>query len=198
MDGTILIPLWLKLSYTLFVAILIPIYFKKYGPGNFLWFSDIALIGTVAVLWLESSLLASTLLIGILIPELIWIIGYISGLLTGKPLLGLADYMFDPSKPVYLRALSLFHLFLPPLLLWLVFRLGYHEDALMMQCLLAWSVLPLTYLLTKPEENVNWVHGLYGERQTKIPPKLYLLLIMAGFPLIIYLPTHLLLMMLFT
>lgn len=191
------IPAELKIAYTLFVAITIPVYYRKYGPGNFLWFSDIALIGTVAALWLESSLLAGTLLIGTLIPEVIWNISFFGGLLTGRPVLGLADYMFDSAKPLYLRALSLFHVFLPPLLLWLVYRLGYDERALALQCLLAWMVLPLSYLLTRPKENINWVRGLFGKPQQKIPATLYLGLTMVGFPLLIYLPTHLLLRALF-
>lgn len=191
------IPAELKIAYSLFVVITIPIYYRKYGPGNFLWFSDIALIGTVAVLWLESSLLAGALLIGTLIPEIVWNISFFGGLLAGRPVLGLADYMFDSAKPPYLRALSLFHVFLPPLLVWLVYRLGYDERALALQCLLAWIVLPLSYLLTRPEENINWVRGLFGKPQQKIPPILYLGLVMIGFPLLIYLPTHLLLRALF-
>lgn len=192
-----LLPMWLKLGYTLFVLFIIPVYFRQYGPGNFLWFSDIALIGTMAALWLESSLLTSALLVGILIPELIWSIGFIAGITAGRPLLGLADYMFDARIPRFLRALSLFHLFLPPLLLCLVYRLGYNDNALILQCLLAWIVLPLSYLLTRPEENINWVRGLFGKPQQKMPPLLYLGLLMIGFPLLIYLPSHLLLRLLF-
>src|SRR5260370_33967266 len=54
------IPLLLKLVVTMFVAVLVPIYWRYYGPGNFLWFSDLALFLTLAALWLESPLLAST------------------------------------------------------------------------------------------------------------------------------------------
>ena len=39
------IPLWLKVACTLFICILVPVYWIQYGPGNFLWFSDIALFG---------------------------------------------------------------------------------------------------------------------------------------------------------
>ena len=65
------IPLWLKLGYTVFVAILVPVYWRYYGAGNFLWFSDLALFITLAAVWLESSLLASTLSVGLL--ELVWL-----------------------------------------------------------------------------------------------------------------------------
>jgi len=38
------IPLGLKIIYTLFVCALVPVYWRQYGPANFLWFSDIALL----------------------------------------------------------------------------------------------------------------------------------------------------------
>jgi len=53
------IPLWLKVVYTGFVAVLVPYYWRTYGPVNFLWFCDIALLVTLAALWLESPLLFS-------------------------------------------------------------------------------------------------------------------------------------------
>ena len=192
-----MIPFWLKVAYTVYVAITLPVYFRKYGPGNFLWFSDIALIVTVAALWLESPLLASMMLIAILLPELLWNISFFAGLLAGRPISGLADYMFESDKPLYLRTLSLFHIFLPVLLLWLVFRLGYDGNALVIQICVAWIVLPLTYRLTDPAENINWVHGPFGQKQARLPPLLYLALLMLAFPLLIYLPAHLFLQALF-
>jgi hypothetical protein len=63
-----LIPLWIKLSYTAFVVVTVAVYSVKYPLWNFLWFSDIALIATVPALWLESSLLASMMLVGVLLP----------------------------------------------------------------------------------------------------------------------------------
>ncbi|MDT8375471.1 MAG: hypothetical protein RQ867_01905 [Mariprofundaceae bacterium] len=192
-----LVPLWLKIAYSAYVAVTLPIYYRKYGPANFLWFSDIALITTVAALWLESPLLASMMAIAILIPELIWNIGFFSGLITGEPALGLANYMFDKEKPVYLRTLSLFHIFLPPLLLWLVYRLGYDENALLAQSAVALVVLPVCYHFTSRRENINWVFGPGTTAQQKISPGLFLLLMMIAFPLLIYLPTHLLLLTVF-
>jgi hypothetical protein len=168
--------------------------YAKYPLWNFLWFSDIALIATVPALWFENSLLASMMLVGVLLPELLWNGAFFVRLLTGSRLFGLTDYMFDPSKPRYLRAISLlFHVFLPFLLLWMVVRLGYHPDALIWQTALAWVVLPLGYRLGDPKvENLNWVFGWTAEPQTRIPPLAYLGLMMVAFPLLIFLPTHLL------
>jgi hypothetical protein len=52
-------------------------------------------------------------------------------------------------------------------------------------------VLPVTYAVVRPQdENINWVRGL-GERETRLSPRTYLVLLMLGFPLLIFLPTHL-------
>jgi hypothetical protein len=194
-----LIPLWLKLAYTAFTAVTVAIYTKKYPLWNFLWFSDIALIATVPALWLENSLLASMMLVGVLLPEVLWNGAFFVRLLTGNRLFGLTDYMFDASKPRYLRAISLvFHVLLPPLLLWMAFRLGYDPRALLAQTALASVVLPLSYWLGEPKvENLNWVFGWTAQQQTRIPPLAYLVLVMIAYPLLIYLPTHLLLQRLF-
>ena len=60
---------------------------------------------------------------------------------AGIKLLGMTDYMFDAQRPIYLRALSLFHGWLPFLLLFLVKRLGYDRRALSLWTLLAWSLM---------------------------------------------------------
>ena len=52
------IPLTVKILYTLFVCILVPTYWRRYGLANFLWFSDLALLLTMVALWLENRLLA--------------------------------------------------------------------------------------------------------------------------------------------
>ena len=60
------IPLWLKLAYTVFMAVLIPIYLRNYGPTNFLYFCDVALIITLVGIWIESPLLVSMCAVGII------------------------------------------------------------------------------------------------------------------------------------
>ncbi|MDX1608841.1 MAG: hypothetical protein R3225_01830 [Halofilum sp. (in: g-proteobacteria)] len=194
-----MIPVWLKLVYTFLAVAILLVYWFRYGPQNYLWFSDIALIGAIPALWLESALLASTLAVGVLLPELLWNLSLLSRLLLGRRLTGMTDYMFEPERPVHLKALSLFHIPLPILLLWLVWALGYDPRALAVMSALAWLVLPLTYAVTDPERNINWVHGPGGEGvvQRRVHPLLYLGGLMVAFPLALYLPSHLLLLMLF-
>ena len=190
--------LWLKIVYTLFICVLVPVYWLRYGPGNFLWFSDIALFLTAVALWLESSLLASMMALSVIVLELVWIVDFLIGLISGSSLIGLSAYMFDSRISLAIRALSLFHIFLPLLLVWLLFRFGYNPRALVAQTLLAWIVLPASYFLTKPSQNINWVYGLGGGQQKWMPAQLYLVLLMLAFPLVLYLPTHFLLKKLFS
>src|SRR6516165_12715400 len=48
------VPVWLKLAYTAFMAVLVPVYLRNYGPTNFLYFCDVALIITLVGIWIES------------------------------------------------------------------------------------------------------------------------------------------------
>ena len=193
METAALIPLWIKVTYTVIVLITVAVYSVKYPLGNFLWFSDIALLVTGAALWLESPLLASMVAVGTLLPEILWNVSFFGQLLTGRRVSGLTDYMFDEGLPRYLRALSLFHVILPALVLWLMVRLGYDERALVAQTVLAWVVLALSYWLTDPKLNVNWVFGWGAKPQHLMPPLVYLALLMVAFPVLIHYPAHLVL-----
>lgn len=193
------ISVWIKLAHTLFVLVLVPVYWIEYGPENFFWASDIALLLTVVALWTERALLASMLAVAILVPDLAWNIDFFFRLTFGVDALQLpgTQYMFNSESPLLLRGLSLFHVFVPVLLLWLIYRLGYERRALIYQTVLAWVVLPATWLLTDPAANINWVRSLGREPQSWMPAPLYLVLLMIAFPLVVYLPTHMLLSRLF-
>ena len=100
------IPLWLKIAYTAFMAVLIPVYTINYGVTNFLWFCDVALIVTLIGLWREDRLLISIASVAIILPQLLWVIDFAYGLATGGgTLISLAAYMFDSDLDIRLRAI---------------------------------------------------------------------------------------------
>ena len=187
-----MIPLGLKILYTLFVCALAPIYLRQYGPANFLWFSDIALLALVPALWLENALLISMMAVAVVFFEALWNADFFFRLATGKSLIGLSAYMFDPKIPLFIRSLSCFHIILPLLLPWALHRLGYDQRAFVFQTVVALVVVPLSYLLSNPQENVNWVYGFGQNPQKMLPAPLFMILLMLLFPLIVYLPSHLL------
>jgi hypothetical protein len=188
------LPLWIKIVYTLFVAVLVPVYLKHYGPANFLWFSDVALLGMVPGLWVESPLIVSTLTVAVALPETLWNLDFFARLLTGRAPLGMATYMFDSSLPRYLRGLSLFHVVLPVLLVGTLLRIGYDSRALLVQTVLGTLLFIICYTLTNPAENINWVFGPGSKPQRRLSPTLYVAMIIVAFPVFVYWPTHVALM----
>ncbi|MHB8523471.1 MAG: hypothetical protein ACYDH9_22310, partial [Limisphaerales bacterium] len=82
------IPSWLKLAYTGFMAVLIPVYWSNYGPTNFLYFCDVALLLTLVGIWTGNRLLISMSAVGILVPQALWVIDF-AAQLTGHKLTGM-------------------------------------------------------------------------------------------------------------
>ncbi len=180
---------------TLFLGIFVMFYWIHRGPSNLLWFSDIALIAVVVSLWSEKSLPASSLATGVLFFELAWSFDFFTRLLLGQHLFGLnaTEYMFSDTLPVVIRLLSLLlHLLLPLSLIYILYKLGYDRRGLMVQTLLAWIILPVCYFFTDPERNINWVFGIGGQ-QNWVSAPVYLICGMLILPLLVYLPTHLVL-----
>lgn len=197
------VPLWLKLAYTAFIAVLVPTYWWNYGPTNFLYFCDVALLLVLIGIWRESALLISMAGIGILAPQALWVADFVVGLCGGH-LTGMTDYMFNHDRSLFLRGLSLFHGWLPFLIVFLVWRLGYDHGAFARWTVLAWALLLVCYfLLPGPRAdaagiatpvNINYVRGMSDTvAQTWMPPPAWLGILLAGLPLLIYLPTHLVL-----
>ena len=197
------LPPALKLGYTAFLAVLVPVYWWKYGPTNFLYFCDLALFLTLIGLWREDPLLVSLPAVGILLPQGLWCLDFAAEA-TGHRLTGMTTYMFDAHRPLFLRGLSLFHGWLPFLLFYLVRQLGYDRRALPLWTGLASAACLISYFFLpgpSPEHaaaaapcNVNYVRGMSDTTpQTWLPADVYLGVWMAGLFVAVYLPTHLLL-----
>ena len=186
-----------KVAYTLFVLLVVVIWWRHYSWRNFLWFSDIAFIGAVPALWLESAALASVLAVAVLLPEILWNVDFVARLLLRRRITGLTDYMFEPERSRLLRGLSLFHVPLPLVLLWMVREYGYDARAGLAGALvLAAVVLPWSRAVSTPERNINWTYGL-GPRRSALPPSIYVALLYAAFVVLVFLPTHVLLQTLY-
>lgn len=201
------IPLWVKLPYTAFVAVLVVIYWRDYGPTNFLYYCDVALLMALVAVWTEDALMASAPAVGILIPQALWMADFLSTA-VGFPLVGMTGYMFDANKPLFTRGLSFFHFWLPIFLVYLLYRLGYDRRGFWMWTACAWVLMPVCYFLMPPPPplesnpnlpvNINYVYGMDdAQAQTWMHPLAWLGLLMVGLPLLVFLPTHLILTRLF-
>jgi len=186
------IPFWIKACFTGFVFLLAHSSCKYFTVADLCSFSSLAVIATLAALWLESSLLASMAASAMLL-DIVWSIDLAGQLLLGSQLLGLSSYLDDDSIPGLVRMLFLHHLWLPPFQLWLIYRLKYDTQAWAVQTMIGWCLLLGCYFLTDPQRNINWVFGP-GSPQSSVPGELYLFACLGAWSMGIFLPTHLVLM----
>jgi len=195
------IPIWVTATYSAFVAVLVPFYWVTYGPWNFLYFCDIALLVTTLALWIESPLLISMQSVAIVAPQMLWVIDLLCRIFFGVHVIGVTAYMVDASIPWFLRVLSLFHGWLPFFLLCLLSRLGYDRRALALQSVVSIFVVLVSYLFAPgpppPSDhphravNINYVYGFDDRHpQTWMAPQLWVLVLMAFQVIVIYVPTH--------
>ncbi len=187
------LPLALKLAYTGWFLVWVPVYWIENGPANFLWLCDIANFVVAAAIWLESPLLFSSQAVSVLLIQLAWMVDVGTRLVAGFHPIGGTEYMFDPATSTAVRVLSLFHVFMPVLLLYALWRLGYDRRGWRLQTLVCWVVLPLSFGVGEPEANLNWLWAPFGVEQVWLPPLAFLGVCMLAYPLILYLPTHALL-----
>jgi hypothetical protein len=198
------IPLWFKLLYTGFCAVLVPTYMHAYGPTNFLYFCDTALLTTLVAIWLESPLLVSAPAVGILLPQALWAVDFL-GSAVGLPVTGMTAYMFDAKLPLFTRGLSFFHFWLPFVLAWLVWRLGYDRRAFAVWTGAAWVLLFVCYFFMPAPPppagnpnlpvNIDYVYGLSdAAAQTWMPAPMWFALMLIALPTVIFYPTHRLLL----
>ena len=186
------LPLWLKVVWTAWLVVWAPLYWRQYGAQNFLFFCDIGNVLIGIGLWLESALIFSWVACGLLLFQTLYTADLMGALLLGSHVVGGTEYMFDPGLPLLVRLLSLFHVAMPPLLLWAIRRLGYDSRGWIFQTATAWIAVPINYFW-RAEKDVNWARGLFFHEQQAIPGWLYLLLYLIIVPSLIYFPTHLLL-----
>ncbi len=153
---------------------------------------------------LESSLLLSIPAVGIILPQFLWV----ADLISGARITMMTSYMFDSNSPLFGRGLSAFHGWLPFLLIWGVWRLGYDRRAFVIWPSLSTAVLLICYFFAPVPPapasnpnlavNINFVHGLgYEKPQTLLHPWLWLTALIVGYPIMFYLPCHLALRTLF-
>jgi hypothetical protein len=195
------VPLPVKLIYSAFVALVVPLYWVTYSPWNFLYLCDVALLVTVVAIWRESPLLVSTQALAIVLMQTLWVIDLLFRL-AGVEITGVTSYMLNDNIPVLLRALSLFHGWLPIFLLWLLSRLGYDRRALPIQSAATIVILLICYFFAPAPPppasnpnlavNINYVYGFSDQQhQTLMPPGSWVVMLMTIHVIGFYIPSHL-------
>ena len=185
------IPLPVKIVWSAFVLVWAPLYGHQYGVQNFLFYCDLGNLLITLGLWLESPLILSWQAVGLLVFQTLYAIDLLGALVLRRHAFGGTEYMFDPAIPLLVRALGLYHIAVPILLLWAVGRIGYDSRGWQWQIVLMAIVVPINFFW-RPQDNVNFARGI-GHEQHLISAWLYLAGYLILVPIVVYWPTHLLL-----
>lgn len=179
------VPLWLRIGWTLWFLVWFPSYLGYwYGvQGNpfWLWYCNIGNFVIALAVWWQPRLLFSWQAVSTLPVQLPWVIDVAGRVLTGRHPFGFTDYVFGDEYPLLIRLMAFYHAFTPPIVIWMVWRLGYDRRGFLLQLASIPPIMVLSFLLGR-KDNVNWAWGPDGE-QTWMAPWLYLLVCIAVYPL---------------
>lgn len=191
------IPLWFKIAYTFWAGVWFWLYAGYYPTAHFLWMCHVGNLILVLAFWLESPLLISWQANALLLADLLWTMDLAVRLTVGIHPIGATWYLFGGQLPLWPRLASLFHLAMPWLLLWGLWTFGYDRRAIWCQLASCWILFPLSYVLGSKEENINWVYGPFGSSQDFFPPLVFLVGVMVAYPIVVFIPSHMILRSLF-
>ena len=165
------------------------VYASTWGAWNFLLLCDIAVILTCVGLWRGSALLLSSQAVSSLVVDLLWTADVAAWLVFGRHLIGGTEYMWDAQYSLWVRLLSVFHVFWPVLLVWSLRHVGYDRRGFLLQSALA-AVVMLASRLGDPAKNLNFVFRdpIFG--RTWGPAPAHVALMLGVLVLVLYWPTH--------
>jgi hypothetical protein len=145
---------WLTLSW---LALYLPVYTQAYGVWHFFQLCNAGLIISCFAILSRQQLFISSQALGSSGIGLFWVADQLAWIGTGQPLHGGTAYLWQSSIPPLARILSIYHVVLPLILLWIVYRRGYERRAWLLQC----SILAGTGLIgvwfAPATENINYV-----------------------------------------
>ena len=121
--------------------------------------------------------------------EPLWTLDVVWRLFSGVHLIGGTEYMWDSAYPLWIRALSTYHVFWPVLLVWAVWRVGYDRLAFWVQSGLAVVLMGLSRF-GDSVRNPNMAFRDPIFQQTWGPPPAHIALMLTVLILVIYWPTH--------
>jgi hypothetical protein len=137
-----------------------------------------------------------------LVGQAYWVFDFLVNA-AGYSLTGMTDYMFQSDHSLFLRLLSLYHGWMPFLLVYLVWKTGYDRRALPAWTVVAWVLVLICFFFMPPPTpnpgltpvNINYVWGIGDTAaQTWVPPNVWLAGLLLGLPILVFTPTHYVLM----
>ena len=176
-------------------ALIASAWLQRHGPTQLLWLCDIGIFLTGIGLIIKSRLILTAQFVGLFIYHLCWHIDFLSFVLFKEMLFSSTAYMFSDKVTVYEKSLSFFHhTYTIPVLLWALLRLGTSKSGWIFQTIQTSVAFILTYFLTDPLRNVNWIFGagFADISPAKMNPVVYYITMIIFPPIIIYWPLNIL------
>jgi hypothetical protein len=175
------------------LAVWVPVYWHAWGPANFLHLCDVAVFLSCIGLWSSNRLLLSSQAVSSILVDLAWALDGGWAFFAHRHLFGGTEYLFDAHIALWIRLLSLFHVALPPLLLWALWRTGYDRRAWSLQTGIALLAF-IASRWTNSGSNINFAfRDPFWHRQVG-PAPVHVALSVAALAIGLYLPTHLVLL----
>jgi hypothetical protein len=180
---------WLALAW---LCVYLPAYTLAYGPANFLFLCNLGVMLTCLGIWRGSALLLSSQAVAAMAICAAWWLDAGARLLSGRHLVGVTAYMWDPQYPLFTRTLSLYHVAWPILLVACLRRVGYDPRGYLLQGALA-VVFVLLSRLAGPAANINFAFTDPLFHRSLGPAPAHLALTILALVGVIYGVTHLVL-----
>jgi hypothetical protein len=190
------LPLWIRWLALLWLVFWFTVYWRSWGPLNFLHLCDISEILACIGFAADSALLISSQAVASLVVDVAWGLDAGWTVVFGHHLIGGTEYLFDPSHALWVRLLSLFHLALPVLLLWAVHRQGYDRRGFPLQLAIALPAF-IASRFAPPAQNINYAFTDPFFHRSWGPAPVHVVVIFLFMLVVPYLPTHLVLKRLF-
>jgi hypothetical protein len=183
------VPIAVRICAALWLLIWTPSYAVVWGWPNFLHLCDVSVFLTCAGLLASNRLLLSSQALATVIPDALWALDTGAREFFGRNLTGGTEYMWDPRYPLWVRLLSLFHIALPIVLLWMLSRMGYDRRAFALQSAIAAAAL-VASRFTPQQQNINFVFRAPVVHRAFGPPAVHVAIVFAVAVLAMYWPTH--------
>ena len=183
---------WIRWAAALWLIVWVPAYSYAWGPANFLHLCDLAVFLTCVGVWTDNALLISSQAVGSLLVDLAWALDAAWNFVAHHHLIGGTEYLFDPQIALWIRLLSLFHVFLPLLLLWALIRTGYDRRAWGLQSAIAAAAF-IASRFTNPAANINFAFTDPFWHRTVGPAPVHVALSILFMAVVVCWPTHVLL-----
>jgi hypothetical protein len=172
------------------LVVWMPAYAVHWGWHNFFAFCDMAVILGCLGMAAQTSLLVSSQALPTVTVGFLWLADVVGALLFHRHVFGGTEYMFDGRVPLWVRLLSLFHLWLPVVFVAALRRLRFDRRALPLQAALTLVLVAVGRLIEGPAKNLNYAYRDPIFHRQLGPAAVHVVVLTIGVAVLIYLPSY--------